>query len=92
MTLLYVNIYHTYTVIIAWTKHWDYIKTQDSMLLQWLCNPILKVLALPADQEAADVMIMSSEQSSITINDQDDTSELSQPDQPPLPPKMYQTS
>ena len=32
-------------------------------------------------------MIMSSEQSSITTNDQDDTSESSQPDRPPLPPK-----
>ena len=47
---------------------------------------------LRADQEAADAMIMSSEQSSITTNDQDDTSESSQPDRPPLPPKMYQTS
>ena len=46
---------------------------------------------LPADQEAADA-VMSSEQSSITTNDQDDTSESSQPDRPPLPPKTYQTS
>ena len=46
---------------------------------------------LPADQEAADV-VMYSDQSSIAINDQDDTSDSSQPDRPPLPPKTYQTS
>ena len=55
-----------------------------------LCNPTEGTL--PADQEAADAVV-SSEQSSIATNDQDDdTSESSQPDQPPLPSKTYQTS
>ena len=43
---------------------------------------------LPADQEEVEAAL-SLEQLSITSNDQHGTSDTSQTDRPPLPPKMY---
>ena len=48
---------------------------------------MLLIGILPVDQEAAEAD-RSLEQLSMTSNDQDGTSESSQSDRPPLPPRM----
>ena len=72
---------------VAWGQGLTRRLQSFNVIILCYCKPTKGIL--PADKEALEA-VMPLKQSSITLNDQDDTSESSQSDQPPLLPKTYQ--